>query len=93
LAFATFLVWRLRIGACGVGACLALTTATLGRPQKAYLRDQTQGEIFAHFGGAATIRVTFSRKRPLARPASQQYAVLPTLPPHQHSIPFLQLGF
>jgi len=30
LAFVTFLVWRLRIGACGVGACgfLELMTAT-----------------------------------------------------------------
>jgi len=34
LAFATFLVWQLRIGACGVGACafiVAPMTATQDR--------------------------------------------------------------
>jgi len=58
LAFATFLVWRLRIGACGVGACgfWALKTATrlfFQKKSKGHYQEDTSKD----FSGINPIRL------------------------------------
>jgi len=49
LAFATFLVWRLRIGACGLGACgfwrLRQQTEIVQK-EKSYLKCERLNEVY-----------------------------------------------